>query len=231
MKHILFADDEEVLGLLVKEALEHEDDLTVDWQKNGKAALDSFMTQSYDLCILDVMMPSIDGFTLAKKIRDIDPNIPIIFLTARTQTDDVIDGFKAGGDDYIRKPFSVKELVVRIWSLLKRASSTTTQGTQDDTISIGNYKFSPITQILESKEAQITLTSREADLLHELIQNKNKVVDRKSVLLKLWGEDSFFNGRSMDVYIVKLRKYLAHDPSLNIINIRGFGYKLVESSN
>lgn len=231
MKHILFADDEEVLGLLVKEALEHEDDLTVDWQKNGKAALDSFMTQSYDLCILDVMMPSMDGFTLAKKIRDIDPNIPIIFLTARTQTDDVIDGFKAGGDDYIRKPFSVKELVARIRSLLKRASSTTTQDTQDDTISIGNYKFSPITQILESKEGQFTLTGREADLLHELILNKNKVVDRKSVLLKLWGEDSFFNGRSMDVYIVKLRKYLAHDPSLSIINIRGFGYKLVESSN
>lgn len=229
MPRILFAEDEDILGQLVKEALEHEPDFTVDWVKDGKTALDHFRAGKPDICILDVMMPVMDGFTLAKHMRAADEHLPIIFLTARSQTADVVKGFDSGGNDYLKKPFSVEELVVRVRALLRRNNApgaTASQGVE--MYEFGRYQFFPASQLLRCPEAKFNLTHRETELLRELVININALLDRKKVLLQLWGDDNFFNARNMDVYIAKLRKYLVHDPALSIINVRGYGYKLIE---
>lgn len=230
MIKVLFAEDEAILGLLVKEALEREQDFEVDWVKDGKAALVAFGKAVPDICILDVMMPLIDGFTVARQMRDTNKQLPIIFLTARSQTSDVVKGFDSGGDDYLKKPFSVEELVVRIRSLLRRSASKAGPVVSDthELFCFGTYEFSSAAQVLRCGDVKFNLTNRESELLRELLLHKNSLLDRKKVLLQLWGDDNFFNARNMDVYIAKLRKYLAHDASLAIINVRGFGYKLTE---
>ena len=191
---------------------------------NGATAYETYKAHKPELLVLDVMMPKMDGFTLAKNIRQIDNIIPILFLTAKSQTADVVEGFTIGGNDYLKKPFSMEELIVRINNLLQR---TELQQTSEN-IAIGHYTFNFTKQSLQYKdETPELLTHREAHLLFHLIQNKNQVLDRTLILNKLWGNDDFFNARSMDVFITKLRKKLSQDDNLQIINVRGFGYKLV----
>ncbi|MFQ3182237.1 MAG: DNA-binding response OmpR family regulator, partial [Polaribacter sp.] len=172
---------------------------------------------------LDVMMPKKDGFTLAKEIRLDNKKIPIIFLTAKSQTSDVLEGFNNGGNDYLKKPFSMEELIVRIKSLLNRIETKTNV----DAIKIGNYSFNLTKQTLENSIEIQQLTHREAQLLSHLFEKKNEILDRTFILNKLWGDDDFFNARSMDVFISKLRKKLKKDKNIQILNVRGFGYKLI----
>jgi DNA-binding response OmpR family regulator len=169
------------------------------------------------------MMPFKDGFTLAKEIREENKQIPIIFLTAKSQTKDVLEGFNHGGNDYLKKPFSMEELIVRIHSLLDR----NLQKQKQTNIKIGNYTFNQVKQLLLFKEEQTTLTHRESELLYILTQNKNSISERTYILKKLWGNDDFFNARSMDVFITKLRKKLKSDENIQIVNVRGYGYKLI----
>ncbi len=224
--NILFAEDEPVLGKLVKEALEKTQGYTVHWAKNGNDALQYFNDSLPDICILDVMMPGMDGFTLAKQLRQKHADIPILFLTARAETADVVKGYAVGGNDYLRKPFSLEELEVRIVELLRRGKRTSEKSS--DGYTLGKYWFSPDTQLLRCPEATYNLSGKEAELLRQLALRKNSLMERSQVLLLLWGDDSFFNARNMDVYIARLRKYLVHDSRLSIVNIRGYGYKLIE---
>ncbi|MCL4132553.1 UNVERIFIED_CONTAM: hypothetical protein GTU68_051510 [Idotea baltica] len=220
---ILLAEDEPALGQIIKESLETRG-FKVLLCENGDIALKTYQTESPELLVLDVMMPKKDGFTLAKEIREIDDTIPIIFLTAKSQTQDVVEGFTIGGNDYLKKPFSMEELIVRINNLLNR----TKEQKHSEILQIGHYAFSFPKQILQyKKEEKIQLTHREAHLLFHLIKNKNQVLDRSLILHKLWGSDDFFNARSMDVFITKLRKKLNNDETIQIINVRGFGYKLI----
>lgn len=225
--HILLAEDEAVLGKLVIEAIENKG-FTVDWAKNGSDALLAYKKEQPDICVLDVMMPGMDGFTLAKQIRAIDADIPILFLTARSQTTDVLKGYESGGNDYLRKPFSLEELYVRINELLRRSKNAViTEGVADE-YTIGKYTFNPQAQLLCIDDEKIKLSGKEATLLLELVVHKNKLMERRQALIKIWGDDNFFNGRNMDVYIAKLRKHLSADTTLSIINVRGHGFKLVQ---
>lgn len=222
-KTILLAEDEPALGLIIKESLETRN-FKVLLCDNGVTAFETYKTHKPELLVLDVMMPKMDGFTLAKNIRQIDTVIPILFLTAKSQTADVVEGFTIGGNDYLKKPFSMEELIVRINNLLQRTELQQTS----ESIALGNYTFNFTKQSLQYKdETPELLTHREAHLLFHLIQNKNQVLDRTLILNELWGNDDFFNARSMDVFITKLRKKLSQDDSLQIINVRGFGYKLI----
>jgi len=222
-KTILLAEDERSLGLIVKESLETKG-FKVKHAYDGQEALSYFMERRPDIVVLDVMMPVKDGFTLAKEIRAIDDQIPIIFLTAKSQPKDVVEGFESGGNDYLKKPFSMEELIVRINNLMQRQRFQITQ----PSIKIGDFTFAFKKQTLQfKKEEPIGLTHREAHLLYHLNNNKNEVLDRTLILKKLWSNDDFFAARSMDVYISKLRKKLANDPQIQIINVRGYGYKLV----
>ncbi|SFZ90897.1 DNA-binding response regulator, OmpR family, contains REC and winged-helix (wHTH) domain [Flaviramulus basaltis] len=222
-RKILLAEDEPALGQIIKESLETRN-FKVLLCENGDIALKTYQTEMPELLVLDVMMPKKDGFTLAKEIREIDDTIPIIFLTAKSQTQDVVEGFTIGGNDYLKKPFSMEELIVRINNLLSR----TKEQKHSETIEIGHYTFNFPKQTLQFKiEEKTQLTHREAHLLFHLIKNKNKVLDRSLILNKLWGSDDFFNARSMDVFITKLRKRLKQDSNIEIINVRGFGYKLI----
>jgi len=223
--HILLAEDEPSLAMIIKESLETRD-FKVTLCENGKIAYDRFLDQSFDILVLDVMMPIMDGFKLAEKVRIKNDKIPIIFLTAKSQTDDVLHGFHVGGNDYIKKPFSMEELIVRIKNLMDRGQ----QQQSADSFSIGYYEFNfPQQRLTYKNEEAVKLTHRESHLLYHLIQNKNKVLDRSYILQKLWGSDDFFTGRSMDVFITKLRKKLVQDERLEIVNVRGYGYKLIES--
>jgi len=219
---ILLAEDEPALGHIIKESLESRN-LIVYLAKNGEEAYTMYHKKKPDILVLDVMMPKKDGFALAKEIRLENPTIPIIFLTAKSQTKDVVDGFKHGGNDYLKKPFSMEELIVRINNLLNRIEL------QEDlsNITIGKYSFNYKKQLLTIQNTSQALTHREAALLLHLVQQKNDVLDRTFILNKLWGNDDFFNSRSMDVFITKLRKKLKQDPSIQILNVRGYGYKLV----
>lgn len=225
--NILLAEDEAVLGKLVKEAMESKG-FTVQWAKNGSDALQAYKKEQPDICILDVMMPGIDGFTLAKQIRAINADIPILFLTARSQTSDVLKGYESGGNDYLRKPFSLEELYLRINELLRRTKTTVSTDDIADEYKIGKYTFLPQAQLLSIDNEKIKLSNKETLLLQELVIHKNRLMERRQTLIKLWGDDNFFNGRNMDVYIAKLRKHLAADASLSIINVRGHGFKLVQ---
>jgi DNA-binding response OmpR family regulator len=219
---VLLAEDEASLGMIVKESLETRN-FTVFHAKNGEEAFEIYRKAKPDILVLDVMMPKKDGFTLAKEIRLDDKKIPIIFLTAKSQTSDVLEGFNNGGNDYLKKPFSMEELIVRIKSLLNRIETKTNV----DAIKIGNYSFNSTKQTLENSLEIQQLTHREAQLLFHLFEKKNEILDRTFILNKLWGNDDFFNARSMDVFISKLRKKLKKDTNIQIINIRGFGYKLI----
>ncbi|WP_191858089.1 response regulator transcription factor [Hanstruepera ponticola] len=220
---ILLAEDEPALGLIIKESLETRH-FHVLLSENGERAFQVYQEHQPELLVLDVMMPRKDGFTLAKEIRAIDDTIPIIFLTAKSQTQDVVEGFTIGGNDYLKKPFSMEELIVRINNLLKRKEIQNTT----EIISLGQFTFNFPKQLLQfNSEEPMQLTHREAHLLFHLIKNKNQVLDRSLILNKLWGNDDFFSARSMDVFISKLRKKLHQDESIQILNVRGFGYKLI----
>ena len=219
---VLLAEDEASLGMIVKESLESRD-FTVFHAENGEEAFDIYQTEKPDILVLDVMMPKKDGFTLAKEIRLENKGIPIIFLTAKSQTSDVLEGFNHGGNDYLKKPFSMEELIVRIKALLNRIQLKTNV----ENIKIGEYAFNLTKQTLEFSSETEQLTHREAQLLFYLFEKKNAVLDRTFILNKLWGNDDFFNARSMDVFISKLRKKLKKDANIQILNVRGFGYKLI----
>lgn len=220
---ILLAEDEPALGQIIKESLETRN-FNVLLCENGEKAFETYKKEQPELLVLDVMMPKKDGFTLAKDIRTIDDTIPIIFLTAKSQTQDVVEGFTIGGNDYLKKPFSMEELIVRINNLLNRTKLQKTA----EILQIGDYTFDFPKQTLQFKTQEIVqLTHREAHLLFHLIKNKNAVLDRSIILNKLWGNDDFFSARSMDVFITKLRKKLNEDENIQIINVRGFGYKLI----
>ncbi|MDY8136548.1 response regulator transcription factor [Aquimarina sp. 2201CG5-10] len=219
---ILLAEDEPSLGQIIKESLETRN-FKVHLALDGEEAYQYYKKVAPKLLVLDVMMPKKDGFTLAKEIRLEDETIPIIFLTAKSQTQDVVEGFTIGGNDYLKKPFSMEELIVRINSLLHR----TKLQQNAEVLTIGEYTFDFPKQILSFRDENQQLTHREAHLLFHLIKNKNQVLDRSMILKKLWGDDDFFNGRSMDVFITKLRKKLKQDDTIQIINVRGYGYKLV----
>ena len=220
---ILLAEDEPALGQIIKESLETRD-FDVLLCENGEVAMNTYHSKAPELLVLDVMMPKKDGFTLAKEIRTIDDTIPIIFLTAKSQTQDVVEGFTIGGNDYLKKPFSMEELIVRINNLLQR----TQLQKSSEIMKINDYTFDFPKQTLQYKEEDLEqLTHREAHLLFHLVKNKNQVLGRTIILNKLWGNDDFFSARSMDVFISKLRKKLKEDNSIQILNVRGFGYKLV----
>ncbi|WP_126973136.1 response regulator transcription factor [Gynurincola endophyticus] len=225
--YVLLAEDEPLLGKIIKETLESRDFL-VEWTIDGVKAFSKFKNQKFDICVLDVMMPLKDGFSLAKEIRAVNKDIPILFLTAKSTTEDVIEGFNAGANDYLKKPFSMEELIIRMRHLTKNLSYQEIPETE--TVVLGEYSFNFKKQTLLIKGETIELSYKEAMLLKMLYENKNDVLDRTIALELIWGTASMFNARSMDVYITKLRKYLNEDPQIKIINIRGIGYKLLIES-
>ena len=222
---ILYVEDELFLGKIVKESLESRG-FEVMMEDDGAKATALFKKSNPDICVLDVMLPNKDGFTIADEIRELNEEVPIIFLTAKTQTEDVVKGFSLGGNDYIRKPFSIEELIVRIQSQLRNKSDNT-QKTTSDKVGIGKYSFQINRQVLSTDKEERKLSFRESELLKLLYENRDKIVDRKDILNLLWGNDSFFNSRNLDVYITKLRSYLKDDPALEIITIKGIGYRFV----
>jgi DNA-binding response OmpR family regulator len=224
---ILLAEDDENLGTLLREYLIVKS-YDADWFINGEKAYKSFIKEHYDLCILDIMMPVKDGYTLAREIRMTNADIPIIFLTAKSLKEDIIEGFKAGADDYISKPFSMEELLFRVEAIIRRTKKDTA-GIQQAEYKIGGYMFYPNTQLLKFGSVEQKLTTKESDLLKLLCANKNTILDRNFTLKTIWVDDNYFNARSMDVYIAKLRKYLKEDTKVQIINVHGKGFKLIES--
>jgi two-component system response regulator TrcR len=221
---ILLVEDEPFLAKVIEDSLVQKN-YDVMYASDGRKAYNMFLNGNVDLLVLDVMLPAVDGFTLAKQIRKVDDHTPILFLTAKTTTNDLIEGYKSGGNDYLKKPFSLDELFLRIEQLLKRNGKVNTMDPIE--LPIGSYVFHPHKQSLNYANEMIKLSSRESELLLFLYKNKNALTDRKLTLLSLWGDDSFFNTRTMDVFITKLRKHLKKDASVEIINVRGLGYKLI----
>lgn len=223
---VLLVEDEEILASIIKESLEKRG-FTIELAKNGVEGWTKYKTFRPDVCVIDIMMPRKDGFSLTQEIRVVDEEIPVIMLTARTQTEDVLRGFEVGADDYMKKPFSMEELISRLKALVRR-KITQTADAQPRNMQIGKFTFRH--QYLELMNGAIisTVSQREADLLLLLVQHKNVLLDRKLALIRLWGEDTPFTARSMDVYITRLRKLLREDASLEIINSRGQGYSLIE---
>lgn len=219
---ILLAEDEPALALIVKESLETRN-FEVLYCENGEVALKTYLKEKPELLVLDVMMPKKDGFILAKEVRELNKHIPIIFLTAKSQTKDVIEGFEHGGNDYLKKPFSMEELIVRIHALLGRNKLKLSK----ENLNIGSYTFNYTQQKLLHDVHVTPLTHRESELLFYLHEQRNQILDRSFILKKIWGDDDFFNARSMDVFITKLRKKLKKDPQVQIVNVRGYGYKLI----
>jgi DNA-binding response OmpR family regulator len=222
---ILLAEDDSNLGILLKNYLTAKNYETALYV-NGILALDAFRNKSFDLCILDIMMPEMDGLALAREIRQLSPEMPVIFLTARNQQEDILEGFRSGADDYITKPFSMEELILRIEAILRRTTGVTAPR-KEESYSIGQYTFDSLKQILTYREQQIKLTTKESELLELLCRNENLILERNFALKAIWIDDNYFNARSMDVYISRLRKYLSKDPSVKIVNVHGRGYKLI----
>ena len=221
---ILLVEDDSNLGSITSDYLIAKG-FSCNWEQNGELGYKSFVKNQYDIVILDVMMPIKDGFSTAKDIRGIDKKIPIIFLTAKSMKEDTLKGFDIGADDYITKPFNMEELVARINAVLRR-SSLVSESHYDD-IKIGAFIFNPKKQILSKNDFSVNLTTKESELLTLLFKNKNDILERNHALKAIWGDDNYFNGRSMDVYIAKLRKYLKHDEQIQIINVHGRGFKLL----
>lgn len=221
--NVLLAEDELALGMIIQESLESRD-FKVRLCADGQKARESYQAQKPDVLVLDVMMPKKDGFSLAAEIRKIDPHTPIIFLTSKSQTEDVVKGFGLGANDYVRKPFSMEELIVRIKAHLDKIR---VRQSQSDWITLGKYEFHPTRQLLKLGEIETPLTARESQLLQMLLENANDITDRTLILNQIWGSDDFFNARSMDVFITKIRKKLQDDPAIQILNVRGYGFKLV----
>jgi len=223
---VLVVEDDPNLGQILSDYLrlkKYNPTLAAD----GEAGLEKFKIQDFDLCLLDIMMPKMDGFTLAKEIRNLNKQIPIIFLTAKSMKEDAIEGFKIGADDYITKPFSMEELLLRINAVLRRSVKDKNQ--QKNVYPFGKSVLNADKQELTIQDEKIKLTNKESQLLKLLCQNKNEVLDRSAALKMIWHDDSYFNARSMDVYITKLRKYLKKDNSVSIQTIHGEGFKLIEN--
>ncbi|MFN4315419.1 MAG: response regulator transcription factor [Chitinophagaceae bacterium] len=222
---VFYVEDELFLGKIVKESLESRG-FDVTMESDGGKAVEVFKKTNPDICVLDVMLPNKDGFTIADEIRQLNEEVPILFLTAKVQTEDVVKGFSLGGNDYIRKPFSMEELIVRIQHALRTRSESAPR-THGDTVQLGKLQFNLHRQTLQNGNEEKKLSFRESELLKLLYENRDKIIDRKDILNLLWGNDSFFNSRNLDVYITKLRSYLKEDPQLEIITIKGIGYRFV----
>jgi two-component system OmpR family response regulator len=221
---VLLAEDDENLGSLLREYLLAKD-YDTHWVTDGEKAFKSFEKNKYDICILDIMMPVKDGFTLAKEIRMLNRDVPIIFLTAKSMKEDVFEGFSIGADDYITKPFSMEELLYRIQAILRRTKGDVNK--KREIYNIGRYRFDTNKHLLILDDKEQKLTTKESELLRLLCNNANQVLERNFALRTIWIDDNYFNARSMDVYITRLRKYLKEDPSIEIMNIHGTGYKLI----
>jgi DNA-binding response OmpR family regulator len=221
---ILLCEDDENLGMLLREYLQAKG-YNVTLAPDGEAGFQHFSSEKFDLCILDVMMPKKDGFTLAQDIRKVNAVIPIVFLTAKSLKEDVLEGFRIGADDYINKPFSMEEMLLRIEAIMRRISGKKNKNGSE--FQIGSMIFDAQKQTLTSDESVAKLTTKECELLSLLVQNANSILERNYALKTIWVEDNYFNARSMDVYITKLRKLLKNDPNVEIINIHGKGYKLI----
>jgi DNA-binding response OmpR family regulator len=226
MVTVLYAEDEVFLGKIVKETLESRG-FAVRMETDGRDVVDAFMQFNPDICILDIMLPGKSGYEIAAEIRQSDKKVPILFLTAKTQTEDVVKGFAQGGNDYLRKPFSMEELIVRMQNLLQLAGNHPVAAVDHDNITIGKYKFNLPRQTLIGGTEDRKLSYRESELLRFLFENRDNIIDRRDILMKLWGNDNFFNSRNLDVYITKLRGYLREDTSLEILTIKGVGYRFV----
>ncbi|MFH2143192.1 MAG: response regulator transcription factor [Bacteroidota bacterium] len=222
---ILLVEDDLNFGAVMQSYLKMNN-YFVAWVSDGKKAIPEFNYSKFDLCILDVMLPNIDGFTIAKEIRLINSDVPIIFLTAKTLKKDIIEGFRSGADDYITKPFDSELLLLKISAILKRNQRATTSKKELQECKIGRFNFNYAKRFLESEGHQQKLSPKEAELLRLLCENMNNVLDRNKALIKIWGEDGFFTTRSMDVYITKLRNYMKNDSRIEIKNIHGSGFVL-----
>jgi DNA-binding response OmpR family regulator len=223
---VLLAEDDRNLGNLLKNYLDAKG-YSATLCTNGQEATEAFGKKEFDFCILDIMMPVKDGFAAAKEIRSVNKKVPILFLTAKALQEDKLKGFEIGADDYITKPFSMEELLMRMQAILRRTDEPGKTTAGDNIFNIGHYTFDFNRQLLTLKGKEQKLTSKEASLLKLLCVNANQVLDRSAALNQIWNDDSYFNARSMDVYIVKLRKYLKDDPKVELLNVHGVGFKLV----
>jgi DNA-binding response OmpR family regulator len=221
---ILLAEDDPNLGSILRTFLTSKG-FGVSLAQNGKTAFEKFNREQFDFCIFDVMMPELDGFSLAEQIRKLDKKVPILFLTAKSMKDDILQGFTMGADDYVTKPFEMTELLARINAILRRSDVNTEDEKQD--FEVGLFQYDPETRLLRGNAEEKKLTTKENQLLHLLVKNRNDILDRRIALEAIWGEDNYFNGRSMDVYIAKLRKHLKEDDRIEILNIHGQGFKLL----
>ena len=221
---ILLCEDDENLGMLLREYLQAKG-FVAELCADGEAGFKAFLKTKFDICVLDVMMPKKDGFTLAQEIRSANTDVPIIFLTAKTLKEDILEGFKLGADDYITKPFSMEELVFRIEAILRRTKGKKSR--ESTVYRLGQFTFDAQKQLLQIGEKQTKLTTKENELLALLCSHSNEILQRDFALKTIWIDDNYFNARSMDVYITKLRKHLKDDPQIEIINIHGKGYKLI----
>jgi DNA-binding response OmpR family regulator len=222
---LLLVEDDENLGFVIQDALRRKG-YQVHLARDGKEGLKQFNEQPYDLCVLDVMLPQKDGFSLAEDIRLVNAEVPIVFLTAKSQTEDRIAGFKAGGDDYLTKPFSHEELILRIEAILRRTRDRSDDPRNRDRFEVGDFTFDHRNLMLSHPEGERKLTKKEAEVLRLLCMHQDQVLPRELVLNMVWGDDTYFLGRSLDVFISRLRKYLKADPKLAIVNVHGVGFKL-----
>jgi DNA-binding response OmpR family regulator len=224
---VLFVEDEAALARITANTLRGEN-FSVTIAENGTKALELFLSQEFDICIVDVMIPQIDGYTLVREIRKRDPDIPVIFVTARILKDDVIEGYNSGGNDYLRKPFSIEELIMRMNELLRRTEVARKEKLPQQ-IGVGTYIFNPLRMELIHPDETIQLTHRENEIVKRLTGSPHEIVTIDSMLLELWGDNSYYNSRSLNVFVTKIRKYFRHDPAIRVVNIRSIGYKLVIS--
>lgn len=225
-RNILLLEDDANLGLILQEHLQMQG-FAVTLCENGEEGLAAYDREAFDLCLVDVMMPKKDGFAFARELRGLDQQIPLIFLTAKSMKEDKIQGFKIGCDDYLTKPFSIEELMLRIEAVLKRSTGTIPEENTPTVFAIGGYSFDCQRQILHYKDRERKLTAREAALLRHLCLHLNRTLPREVALRDIWDDESYFSGRSMDVFISRLRKYLKDDPRVEILNVHGKGFKLV----
>jgi DNA-binding response OmpR family regulator len=226
MVTILYVEDEVFLGKIVKETLESRG-YAVQMETDGIDVLDAYKKTKPDICVFDVMLPGKSGFEIAEEIRKLNQQVPILFLTAKTQSEDVIKGFSLGGNDYLRKPFSMEELIARIQNLLKMAGGHQLVVADPDNIKIGKFNFNLPRQVLTGGSEERKLSYRETELLRYLYEHRNHIIDRRDLLNKIWGNDNFFNSRNLDVYVTKMRGFLREDPTLEILTIKGVGYRFV----
>jgi DNA-binding response OmpR family regulator len=222
---ILLCEDDTNLGMVLKNYLELND-YDVILERDGRLGLAAFQREKFDICLLDVMMPNMDGFTLGEEIRDVDPDMPLFFLSAKTMKEDIIAGYKLGADDYITKPFDSEVLLLKIKAILKR-NEEENRINENIEFDLGSFHFNPKLRELSHNGIMQTLSPKENELLKMLAEHKNDLLPREQALKRIWGSDTYFNGRSMDVYIAKLRKYLKDDPNIEIVNIHGNGFRLV----